>query len=201
MRLRLAVVSLKSEQTEVKTQCFPSYIQPYTTTYIKMPSSWERIPKELLEAILDSIEEHEFFTTRIRKKCLFQVMLTCKHWSSIAKDVFYNEQFKINMDTAKNLIADKTTRQLALKNIQVTYELANDAAFIKLLSMCPDLRSLRVEERSYRVAEASNAQKSFYTSLYTLSRSNHLAKLQRVNFPLNRAHADHLLAHHQQAML
>ncbi|KAL9554483.1 hypothetical protein MBANPS3_002787 [Mucor bainieri] len=160
-----------------------------------MPSSWERIPKELLEAIFDQIKEDEVFLTRIRKRCLFQVMLTCKHWSGIAKEVFYNEHFTIDLKTARKLTKGNTNQRLFLKNIEVTSELANNAAFTTLLSRCPDITKLSIQQGPCTTAP------NIYMSLFALSRSKYLSQLQKVEYELDRAREEQLLVHHQQAML
>lgn len=95
-----------------------------------MPSPWEQIPKELLVMVFDQIERYDFSSRHTKKRSLFQLMLTCKHWSSIAKEAFYNEDLKLDLYTAKKLISGKTTKNILLKNIELTLELARDAALI-----------------------------------------------------------------------
>ncbi|GAN02494.1 hypothetical protein MAM1_0023d01938 [Mucor ambiguus] len=181
-----------------------------------MASSWEEIPQELLESIIDKIgDDCAIIATTTRNHCLLQLQLTCKRWSSIAKEAFYNEEFEINVNLAKKLISRTRNRrqQLWLKKILITYELAIDPSLKKLLSLCPKLTHLRVLERSsnssysYVSTDAFGStysideRESFYSALTMLSHHHHLANLRKIEFQLEAPRLSQLLIHHQQAML
>ncbi|KAL0143650.1 hypothetical protein V8B55DRAFT_1479485 [Mucor lusitanicus] len=176
-----------------------------------MPSSWGELPQELLESIIDKIgDDCALIAPTVRNRCLIQLQLTCKRWSSVAREVFYNDEFEINVDLAKKLVScGRNHRQKLwrLKKIMITYELALDVTLKKLLSMCPNLTHLCVLEQPYTDTDSTGSTDSFdererfYIALTKLSRHHHLAKLRMVEFKLEGERTNDLLDRHMQAML
>lgn len=126
-----------------------------------MPSSWGELPQELLESIIDKIgDDCALIAPTVRNRCLIQLQLTCKRWSSVAREVFYNDEFEINVDLAKKLVScGRNHRQKLwrLKKIMITYELALDVTLKKLLSMCPNLTHLCVLEQPYTDTDSTGS--------------------------------------------
>ncbi|CAO3654895.1 unnamed protein product [Mucor fragilis] len=186
-----------------------------------MPSCWEQLPQELLESIIEKIGDDSVTISEIvRNESLLQLLLTCKRWSSIAREAFYNQEFEINLDLAKQLTTSGIPgqSQLWLKKVRITYNLAIDASLKKLLSMCPYLTHLRVLEDSCDDSTSSNsseasdsanegdstyprdARENFYITLANLSCDHHLVNLQEVEFRLKGLRESQLLQCHQRAM-